>query len=471
MNDLKKFLRSTGVYLVGTVATRAIWLVLVPLYSHVVPPADYGTYDINVAMVTLLSSVIYLEIWNAVLRFMFDHSDMREKGGPVVAGCALFGASSVVLAGVMLLINAVLPVEHVGYVFLYGLCTNLCSMSGYIARGYNKSLTFMLSGVVGALVTVALNLVLLLGLGMGYQALYLSFALGQLVGTAVNVFGGRLWRQLRGVRFSGDTARAMVRYALPLAVNSIAYWFLTSYNKVAITGVLGADANGLYAMAGKFAIIITLVTQAFQLAWAELSFSKAGEDRDKLGAFYSRATEEYVRFMALSMALLMPLIRLAWPLMVGGEYAAAIGLVPLYMVATLVSVYCSFLTSMFATIKDTKSVLYTTALGSVANVACVHLLLPVLGLQAANVALLLGFSVDLGLRLWLLHRKVGLSIHWGRQAPYLLAVVAACALFLLGGTVANALGAVAIAALVLFIYRDRLRALLSRNGQEETEDL
>ena len=45
MKDLWRFIKSSGIYFVGTVLTKLISFLLLPLYTSYISPADYGTYD------------------------------------------------------------------------------------------------------------------------------------------------------------------------------------------------------------------------------------------------------------------------------------------------------------------------------------------------------------------------------------------------------------------------------------------
>ena len=69
----------------------------------------------------------------------------------------------------------------------------------------------------------------------------------------------------------------MLIFSLPLCMNSVAYWFLTSYNRVAISNVLSVSENGLYSIAGRFSSFITLFTTCFN------EFAQVGDLHDGVG--------------------------------------------------------------------------------------------------------------------------------------------------------------------------------------------
>ena len=45
MNKLKRFLSTTLVYFIGTVLSKLVSFLLLPLYTGKIPPTEYGSYD------------------------------------------------------------------------------------------------------------------------------------------------------------------------------------------------------------------------------------------------------------------------------------------------------------------------------------------------------------------------------------------------------------------------------------------
>jgi len=56
MNELKKLTKGTLVYLFGTIGSKLVSFLLLPLYTKYLPPEAYGIYDVNITYATLFSS-------------------------------------------------------------------------------------------------------------------------------------------------------------------------------------------------------------------------------------------------------------------------------------------------------------------------------------------------------------------------------------------------------------------------------
>ena len=98
--------------------------------------------------------------------------------------------------------------------------------------------------------------------------------------------------------------------------------------------------------------------------------------------------------------------------MINSSYSDAIDIIPIYIIATIVSVLSSFLGSIFGAIKKTKIIFTTTLYGSIVNVICIYALINIIGVQAASIALFLGFMVNIILRIKVLKKYMNLKIEY-----------------------------------------------------------
>ena len=130
---------------------------------------------------------------------------------------------------------------------------------------------------------------------VGYESLYISGIIGFIAQSLYLMLCGRIFKSLKVGRFDKAVTQSMFKYSLPLCLNSIAYWVLTSMNRVVLNAIFGNEANGIYAIGNKFSFVIGLITTCFTYAWQDLSFSKANEKG--VGKFYSNASTMYSKVL------------------------------------------------------------------------------------------------------------------------------------------------------------------------------
>src|SRR6266496_3383560 len=77
--ELKRLGRHSAVYGLGGLVSRILATVLLPLYTHYLPPGSYGRVEIVTAATAVLPIVLQLGISSAFFRFYFDAKEQREK--------------------------------------------------------------------------------------------------------------------------------------------------------------------------------------------------------------------------------------------------------------------------------------------------------------------------------------------------------------------------------------------------------
>ncbi|MBS4968537.1 MAG: polysaccharide biosynthesis C-terminal domain-containing protein [Lachnospiraceae bacterium] len=462
MKSFIKFAKTSGIYFLGTVLAKLVTMLLLRVYTEYIPAEDMGTYNVSINYVTFLCSVLYLDIWSGILRYFYDYHTPEGQKKPINCGFAIFGISTAAYTVILVVFGQFVTVRYLPLIYLYGLMMNLQNLLGYVARAYGKNVLYASAGLLNSFVTAALNVVLIVGLHMDYSALYLAGCIGYLSNILLVGAGVKIWTLIRLSAFEKPLFVRMLRFSLPLCVNSAAYWFLTSYNSVAVSRMMGMEANGLYAVAIRFGSFISLFTSCFTMAWQEVSYAKEAESKESLSQFYSSAVNAYLRFMGMGAAILLPFIWLIFPLMIADGYSEARNMVPLYILATIASSVSGFLGNIFTAMKKNGLLFYTTVAGSVVNILGVHFLIPRFGVQGASAALFLGFLTIIVFRILLLWNEV--SIRIDVRFLLLLAVVlaVACGIYFYGDLKMNAVFFPTAIVLFLLSFREMIGNLLRK---------
>lgn len=95
---MKKFLKSFSIYGLIPIFGKFISILLLPLYTRLLTPADYGAQDILVQLSIFLTFLINLEMYAGVGRHFYDRQSLKEKQKLVSTGLWL-----TVLIGILVL--------------------------------------------------------------------------------------------------------------------------------------------------------------------------------------------------------------------------------------------------------------------------------------------------------------------------------------------------------------------------------
>lgn len=449
------FAKSTGIFFVGSSMSKIITLLLIPLYTNVLPTQDYGYYDLSITYATLLTSFLYCDIWSSVMRMMRDDLKGESPWKVIASGWVIFSASTILYILIALGLSLFIDIPSLGWILVYGVTTNCQSMFSGIARGKGNNVDFAVSGVLCTLLNVCLNLFLILLLHWGYESLYISYAAGFTIQCVYLFWRLQMWKHIH--KPDVNQVRELFIYSAPLGINSVAYWFLTSLSRVAVSAVLSLSANGIFAIGSKFGSTVALATTCFTLAWQDVAFTS----EIKPASFYSRAISQYTGFLLSSTAVLLPMISLVFPILVGSSYSTAYSVVPSFLWVAVASAVSTFIGNIFYVIKDTKTIGVSMVISCIVNGILVYPLTEYFGCFGANLSVLISFILNIVIRCAILGKKMGISVKLrSLLLPSVLLSVCSAAYFSESFGL-NALTLIFSIFGVFMLYRSRISTLLS----------
>ena len=458
-SSLIRFIKSSGIFFVGSVLAKAISILMLPLYTNRIPTADMGYYDLSLTYVTIATSFLFFDIWVAILRYMYDGKTKEEQATAIKSGFSIFFLSSLGYLLLGLTFAWIFNPKAIVWILLYGLFQNVANLLCFCVRGFQKNKEFAISGIISTVVNVLVNLLLILGFGVGYESLYISAIVGFIVQSVYLLLSGGIFSSLKFGKHDRSITKSILKYSLPLCLNSIAYWVLTSLNRIVINGIYGNEANGIYAVGNKFSFVIGLITTCFTYAWQDLSFSKASEEG--VGNFYSKASTMYAKVLLLCTALALPLIKIAFPILVGNAYRSAETTIPLFLVVAAISAISTFIGNIFYAIKETKMIFISMVISAIVNVVLCYPLIKQFNINGANLSVLISFIVNILVRCVVLRKRIFFRLDKS-VALIILPLAISFAVFITLDWKMNLVSFIVVLAFAIFYFRTYIKAFFQK---------
>jgi O-antigen/teichoic acid export membrane protein len=425
----RRLARTGAAYQVGEALAKGVAVVLLPVYTRHLTAQDYGTADLLLTLVILVSIVIRLGLVEAFVRFYFDDAapQARERitraaTGTVLALTTVVAALAAALAGPLSELVLGFRDTTLMLITVLGLWsfTNL-EMAYAVLRVDERAGTFLRASLVNVALTIGLSVWLVVGEDEGARGLLL----GNFAASAA-VLLGLLWVLRARIGLPRRLERLhlpeLLRFGLPTVPAEVSVFALNIVDRLYLYRVESEAAAGLYSLAVKLATVVILVTRAFQYAWPPLAYSI----RDDVQArrFYALVATYYVLFTGLVVAALTLLGRWALRLLATPEFFGAFEAMP--WVALGWAMYGLFLVLvvMAGRAKVTTRNFPAALAGVVVNVAALLVLVPPLGIAGAGIALCAAYVVMLGVMFALTRRLFAVAFEWGRLLS-LVAVIGA----------------------------------------------
>ncbi len=398
---LRRLLTTGAAYQAADIVSKGIALILLPIYTRHLTRADYGTAELLVTTVILVSIVARLGVGEALVRFHFLDADTRRRRALARTATGVLLAVTTVLAGAVAifagplsdwLLGSSQPAVMRATALGLWAFTNL-ELAYALLRVEERARAYALASLTNVALTVALTVWLVVVRDEGA----LGLVAGNYVASAVVLLG--LWWVLRdaigvGVgRIDRGQLGPMLRFGLPTVPAEVSVFAMFFIDRLWLYRFASPEEAGLYSLSVKLAGVVVFTVRAFQYAWPPLAFSIA--DDAEAGRVYARVTTYYVLFTGVVVAGLALLGRWLVRLLAAPEFFAAHEALP--WVALGWALYGLFLVlvAMAGRARVTVRNFPAALCGLAANVALLALLVGPLGITGAGLALVGAYVVML----------------------------------------------------------------------------
>lgn len=464
MSDLKRFIKSSGIYFLGSILSKLIAFFMLPIYTKYLSPAEFGEYDLNLVYMQFFTSFFFLDIYIGIMKFLLD-SNLKEtenyKEKVLFSGFFIFFISTLVYFLFFYLFMQIYDIKFKYIILCLGLSLILQSIYGYICRSYGKNSVFVISGVINSILYAITSFILLYKFNFGYEALFLGALFGNLVAILLMELSVKVIKKVKFALFDFTFFKKLFYYSLPLCLNSLSYWFAAVYGRSVITNKLSYADNGYYTIALKFAMIISLVAMCFKLGWQEVSFSKDLKKQNN-SIFYSRACNEYLKFMLLSVAILLPVINIIFPFFINSAFNEALIYIPLTLLGAIVFGFSEFLMSIINTINKNKFLFIATASGAILNIILLYIFIYKFRVFAVAFSYIVCYALVCFIMVLVINRSFKLNIKVLNILFYLFILLIQSYIMVKCEIVLNIISFFGICLFFLLFYKNEVKIILPR---------
>ena len=369
----------------GTFASKVLVFLLMPFYTSVLSTAEFGTADLISQTANLLIPLAAVGICDGIFRFTLDGGADKKK--ILSTGMAIIFVGSLGILGLAQLLRFFDALEdHVFLIIAYVVAANVHLAFANYVRAEGKNVMFAVQGIINTVLTIVLNVVFLLGFGMGSEGYVLSVVLADTCLCVILFFWARLYKKISVKAIDRGVAGDMLKFSIPYIPTTI-MWLITSVSdRYIVTYYKGVEENGLYAAAYKLPTMISLVSGVFIEAW-HFSAVKDADEKER-SSFFGLVYENFMGAMFMCGSLIIAFAKILTKLLLSDAYFSSWKYVPVLVIATVFSTLVSFLGSVYFLKKKSAISMLTAMAGAVTNIILNFLLIPKWGAMGAAVATL-----------------------------------------------------------------------------------
>jgi len=436
---LRLALRDSLIYGMASILSRGLAIFLLPIYTRVLSPADYGVYDLLITLVALANLVVALEVSQGLARYWADTADAAARVRFASTALLFTLGMYLVVCGLALVFAkpfTVFLMGDVAYVDAFRLGMVFVVLNGLYYLVLNqfrwefRSREFACISLGHAMLTLVFALGFCVLLDWGLEGVLLA----QIAATLICLLVA-LWRLRSSFRpvFDTDALQRMLAFSLPLVPSGVAIFTSLYINRFALLQYASIEEVGLYGLATRIAGLIILLILGAQAALTPLVYQHA--ERPETPSQLSRLFSWFAALALLGCLALGLLASELVYLFATADYASAAPLVSILAPAILLSQMYVFAPGIGIR-KKTLYQLVVTLLAAAVSVLANWILVPIFGMAGAAWATLLSSVVFLWGWFWVSQRLYRVPYAWRQLRICLLAFIAC----VLAGRVLETLG-------------------------------
>lgn len=426
MTAFKKLISNTFIIGLGTVGSKLLVFLLMPLYTAWLTTAEYGTAELISTTANLLIPVACLGITNGIFRFAAEKNSNKTEVFSSSIGLLGIGiAAFLVLSPLLLLIDFISA--YFWLVILYVLLANLQAVCAQYVRAVDNTKLFAVQGILNTALVILFNVLFLYVCDMGLVGYVLSVIAGNAATVLFLVAVAKLWRVFRPRAIRKAIMWELLRFSLPLVPTTICWLITDLSDRYMVTYFYNADVTGIYSAAYKIPTLVNIASGIFMQAW---QFSAVAESSDEEGAkrFYSQVFRGFLSVIFIGSAGLILLSSLLTNLLLNSAYHGAAEFMPTLLCAVAMEAIVSFLATVYMVRKLSMHSFLTAIVGTIANIALNFLLIPTVGPLGAAYATMASYGVVLLLRVLDVRRVMPFSMYLPRMLASIALLLGASAL-------------------------------------------
>lgn len=339
LDHLQKLSKQTIIYGLGDAATRAAALILLPIYTRILSPQDYGKLAMALLVSTISSLVLEFGLRAAFFRFYFqsDEAAVRRRLTGTTLIFLLVSSTAILLPLVLLADRIMLPLFKeqtlvpLIQVALIGTFFDLGSVVPFaIFRAEQRAAQYAGLSLARFFINTTLNIIAVVVLGWGVFGVIYAGLL-----TSAIFFLICLLLTVRSIEWTIDPAllKRLLVFGLPLVPAYLAGWTLTFSDRFYLERYADLSQVGIYAIGYSIAGILNMVMGWFNTAWLPYAYSVAAQP--DVRTFYARIFTYALTLFTLMGLGLTVFSREVLYLLTTPSYYGAARVVPFIVVAYL----------------------------------------------------------------------------------------------------------------------------------------
>jgi len=265
--DNKKMVSHTSIYMLGGILRRGVSLIMLPIYTRYLTPADYGVVELLSMLLDIATIIFSARVGQAIFRYYCTAESEQFKNSVISSALMLaalmngLGALVVITLSSQLSVAIFSDASYSSLIALFAVTMFLNPLSEiplvYI-RAQQKPWLYLIFSVARLTLQLSLNIYFVVMLEMHVLGVIYSAVISSLI-MAFILTGYSLSKV--GFSASLETMKSLFSFGLPLKLAALGSFYMAFGDRYFLNHFSGLTEVGIYSLGYKFGFILLL------LAW------------------------------------------------------------------------------------------------------------------------------------------------------------------------------------------------------------
>jgi O-antigen/teichoic acid export membrane protein len=392
----KKLIGDSFIYGLSGIITSFIGIFLIPLYTKVFNPADYGIIALLSSLQAIVTIFIIFGMDNSFAVWFWDKPSEQARSVAVsnwfffslalgLVTSLLLGVSSLFLASFLLGDGHLYPLVILFSVNIFLASTQKVLNTWFRVR--RQPVHAVSFNLLISLLTIGLNIWFVLLRHAGIPGIYYSVCITSFISLLITIFYLRKYISIKFISFVD--LKEMLKFSLPLVPTGLIFWVMGAATPYFINFLMHDKAEiGLYQIGSNGANLLGLGTFAFFQAFTAYALSIADDGNAR--KIYAKILEYYI-YLGMSCALVLGLLaKFILHLFTNEKYISAYTVIGILAFNIIISGVIQVVTLANLLAKDNRPIARSALYSVIITVIGYFTLIPLLQKEGAAIAVLLG---------------------------------------------------------------------------------
>lgn len=397
-NRYSYLLKNTWILTISNFSSKILVFLLIPLYTNVLTPEEYGLYDLVVSCTTLLFPIITLNIVDGVMRFLIDKN--YNKSDIVLIGIRYILYSNIIIFLFLVCCYSFQIIQIINgyelFIFIFYLSYSIYNFLSQVAKGFEKIYIIAIASVISTTLMLTCCILFLLVFDWGIKGFIIANSLSLMVPSIYYINSLNIKMHLKSSNKNADLQKEILKYCLPLIFTTLGWWVNSTADRYIVIFFCGLSMSGILSIANKIPSVINTVFSMFGLAWQISAIKEFGTNGAK--EFYSDLYIKINLIICIFGSLLILCSRYLAHILYGNEFYQACFFAPFLIIGTIFNILSGVLGPILSAQKKSKSMASSAIIGALLNVVLSTILVYCLETQGATIATALSSYVIYRLR-------------------------------------------------------------------------